>query len=95
MSEKITISDESVPRLPPGVKLRFDKPRDTWVVLAPERLFVLDPIAHEIVKRCDGQATVSAIVDDLAQAFKADRAVIQRDVSAMLQDLADKAVVTA
>ena len=95
MSEKITISNDSVPRLPPGVKLQFDKARDKWVVQAPERLFVLDPIAHEIVKRCDGEATVSAIVDDLAQAFQADRAVIERDVSAMLQDLADKAVVRA
>ena len=95
MSEKITISGESVPRLPPGVKLRFDKPRDKWVVLAPERLFVPDSIALEIIKRCNGEATVSAIVDDLAQTFKADRAVIERDVSALLQELADKAVVTA
>ncbi len=95
MSEKITISGESVPRLPRGVKLRFDKPRDKWVVLAPERLFVPDPIALEIIKRCDGEATVSTIVDDLAQTFKADRAVIERDVSALLQDLADKAVLTA
>ncbi len=69
MSEKITISRESEPRQPPGVKLRFDKPRDKWVVLAPERLFVPDPIALEIIKRCDGEATVCAIVDDLAQTF--------------------------
>ena len=54
MSEKITITGESVPRLPPGVKLQFDKARDKWVVQAPERLFVLDPIALEIVKRRRG-----------------------------------------
>lgn len=95
MSERITISGASVPRLPGGVKLRFDKQRDNWVVLAPERLFIPDPIALEVIKRCDGEANVDAIVDDLAKTFNADRAVIERDVSAMLQDLADKGVMTA
>jgi pyrroloquinoline quinone biosynthesis protein D len=95
MAERITISAASVPRLPRGVKLRFDQQRDNWVVLAPERLFVPDPIALEIIKRCDGEANVAAIVDDLAAAFQADRAVIERDVNALLQDLADKGVMTA
>jgi pyrroloquinoline quinone biosynthesis protein D len=95
LSEAITISDSSVPRLPRGVKLRFDKERDNWVVLAPERVFVPDPIALEILKRCDGNATVSAIADDLAQTFNAPRDVILKDVSALLQDLTDKGVMTA
>ncbi len=95
MSEKVIIFGESVPRLSSGFKLRFDKQRDNWVVLAPERLFVPDPIALEIIKRCDGEAKVSAIVDDLAKTFEADRVVIERDVSALLQDLADKGVMTA
>ena len=67
MSDAVTIGEDSVPRLPRGVKLRFDKQRDQWVVLAPERVFVPDPIALEIIKRCDGEATVGAIVDDLAK----------------------------
>ena len=95
MSEAITISDTSVPRLPRGVKLRFDKERDKWVVLAPERVFVPDPIALEILKRCDGNANVAAIVDDLAATFNAPRDVILKDVSALLQDLTDKGVMTA
>ena len=84
-----------MPGLPRGVKLRFDKQRDQWVILAPERLFVLDPIALEIVKRCDGEATVAQIVDDLAAAFAAPRETILNDVSALLQDLADKRVLAA
>ena len=95
MSEAVTVSETSVPRLPRGVKLRFDKQRDQWVVLAPERVFVLDNIALEIVKRCDGEASVAAIVDDLASAFSAPREVILKDVRALLQDLADKGIVTA
>ncbi len=95
MSQPVNISADSVPRLPAGVKLRFDKHRDSWVVLAPERLFVPDPIALEVIKRCDGSASVTAIVDDLAKTFDAERAIIERDVSALLQDLADKGVMTA
>ncbi len=54
-----------------------------------------DPIALEVIKRCDGAASVSAIVDDLAKTFDAERAVIEQDVNALLQDLADKGVMTA
>jgi pyrroloquinoline quinone biosynthesis protein D len=92
LSDKITITEESVPGLPRGVKLRFDKQRDQWVILAPERLFVLDAIALEIVKRCDGEASVAEIVNDLAETFAAPRDTILKDVGALLQDLADKRI---
>ncbi|MFQ5776313.1 MAG: pyrroloquinoline quinone biosynthesis peptide chaperone PqqD [Kiloniellaceae bacterium] len=95
MSEAIAISDASVPRLPGGVRLCFDEQRDQWVVLAPERVFMPDAIALEVIKRCDGKATVAAIVDDLAAAYVAPRDVILEDVRALLQDLANKGVMTA
>jgi pyrroloquinoline quinone biosynthesis protein D len=80
----------SVPALPRGVRLRFDQARDAWVLLGPERVLMPDAVAVEILKRCDGQASVAAIIDDLAQAFTAERAQIEQDVIALLQDLADK-----
>ncbi len=95
MTERVTITETSVPGLPVGVKLRFDKQRDQWVILAPERLFVLDNIALEIVKRCDGKASVGEIVNDLAETFEAPRDVILKDVGALLQDLADKRILAA
>ena len=52
-----------------------------------------DQIAVEILKRCDGKAPVTAIVDDLAVAFSADRDQVAADVRAFLQDLADKGIV--
>ena len=64
-------------------------------VLAPERLFVLDQVAHEVLKRCDGAASVSEIVDDLAAAFSAPREAILKDVRVLLQDLVDKRVLVA
>lgn len=93
MTERSLVTEDSIPGLPRGVKLRFDKARDAWVLLAPERVFMPDPIAVEILKRCDGKAAVAAIVDDLAATFSAPRDQIATDVQAMLQDLADKGMV--
>ncbi len=47
-------------------------------------------LAVEILKRCDGKASVAAIADDLSQTFSTDRDQVASDVTALLQDLADK-----
>ena len=94
MSERPQVHDDAVPALARGVKLRFDKARDAWVLLAPEKVLMPDQIAIEILKRCDGKARVAEIVDDLAVAFSAERDQVAGDVRAFLQDLADKGVVT-
>lgn len=87
------IDAASVPRLPRGVRLRFDEERRRWTLLAPERVFVPDEIAAEILRLCDGVATVAAIADALAAKFGAPREEVARDVTEMLQSLADKGVV--
>ena len=84
-----------VPRLPRGVRLRHDKARDRWVVLAPERVLVPDETALEILQRCDGAKQVDAIVDELATAYSADRSEIEHDVKDMLAALIEKRIVTA
>ena len=94
MSERPQVHDQAVPALARGVKLRFDKAREAWVLLAPEKVLMPDQIAVEILKRCDGKAQVTAIVDDLAVAFSADRDQVAGDVRAFLQDLADKGIIT-
>lgn len=93
MTGRPQVQAEAIPSLPRGVKLRFDRARDAWVLLAPERVLMPDPIAVEILKRCDGKATVAAIVDDLAATFAAERAQVAGDVEAFLQDLADKGMI--
>ena len=93
MNAPIRIEAASVPHLPRGVKLRFDEQRQRWTLLAPERVFVPDEIALEILQRCDGVATVDAIVAALAEKFGAPREEVARDVTEMLQDLANKGVV--
>jgi pyrroloquinoline quinone biosynthesis protein D len=96
VSERLLIGDASVPRLAPHARLQFNKQRDQWVVQAPERVLMLDAISLDILQRCDGATTVTAIIDGLAGKYSAaPRDVIARDVNALLQDLADKGVMTA
>jgi pyrroloquinoline quinone biosynthesis protein D len=85
-----TVSDDSVPRLPRGVRLVDSAAQGGMVLLAPERVFKPDAIAIEIIKRCDGTATVAAIADALADAYKAPRERVLGDVKALLGSLADK-----
>ncbi|MBL6749950.1 MAG: pyrroloquinoline quinone biosynthesis peptide chaperone PqqD [Nevskia sp.] len=85
--------DTAVPRLAPGVKFRFDEVRQAWVLLAPERLFLPDEQAVEILKLVDGARSVAAIVADLAERFEAPPELIAGDVGAMLQDLAGKGAI--
>jgi pyrroloquinoline quinone biosynthesis protein D len=86
----MSIAADAKPRLPRGVRLTHNEAQGGWVLLAPERVFKADAIAHEIIKRCTGEATVSEIVDDLAKTFNAPRDRIETDVTAMLTGLVDK-----
>jgi pyrroloquinoline quinone biosynthesis protein D len=86
-----TIASNAKPRLPRGVRLVHNEAQGGWVLLAPERVFKADAIAHEILKRCTGDASVEQIVDDLAKAFAgAPRERIHEDVVKLIGGLADK-----
>ena len=85
--------DAAVPAFATGVKFRFDAVRDAWIVLAPERLFLPDEQAVEILKLVDGISNLGRIIDELTARYDAPRALIAGDVETMLSDLADKGVV--
>ena len=93
--QRATISGASKPCLPRYVKLRHDAARDRWIIQAPERVFSPDPVAVEVLKLCDGGRTLADIADALARRYTAPKEQILADITAMLQDLADKGVVTA
>jgi pyrroloquinoline quinone biosynthesis protein D len=76
--------------LPRGVRLVHNEAQGGWVLLAPERIFKADAIAAEVIKRCTGEATFAAIVDDLAKTFAAPRERILADVTTLLRGLVDK-----
>jgi pyrroloquinoline quinone biosynthesis protein D len=50
-------------------RLQFEPAQDCWVLLYPEGLVKLNGPASEILKRCDGKASVAQITADLEQAF--------------------------
>lgn len=91
MNEAIT--EDSVPRLPHGVRLKHDKVRSRWVLLAPERVLEPDDIAVEILKRCNGQDRLGAIADDLARGFEADRETVVKDVKAIVAFLLERRMI--
>lgn len=77
----------SAPRLRPGVRLHFDRVRERWVLLAPERVVALDDTARAILERVDGRATLPAIASALAAEYDADPAEIEGDAALLLADL--------
>ena len=89
------IAPSSQPALPRHIKLRHDPARDRWTILAPERVFTPDAIAVAVLRLCDGSRSVETIAGELAHTYNASRDRILADISALLQDLADKGVVTA
>lgn len=82
-----------IPRFNRGFRLRHDEVRGSWVMLAPERLFVLDEHASEVLRLVDGERTVTDIVDVLAAKYDAPAPDIAQDVAAMLQDLVGKGAI--
>ena len=89
-AQAATIPADAKPKLPRGVRLTHNEAQGGWVLLAPERIFKADAIAVEILKRCTGELTFAAIVDDLTANFQAPRERIESDVANMMRSLADK-----
>ena len=57
------------PELNPMFLFRWEATQDAYVLLYPEGVVKLNPTAGEILKRCDGQRTVAAVIDELQQVF--------------------------
>ena len=63
------IASHACPTVAPMYRLQFEPAQDAWVLLYPEGMVKLNTPAAEILRRCDGQRSVEAIVDDLERAF--------------------------
>lgn len=93
MTETAAGEGAAVPAFNRGFRLRHDAVRDAWVILAPERLFLLDEPAVEVLRLVDGARSVPEIVDALAAKFNAPRETIAADTEAMLHDLVIKGAI--
>ncbi|MBS0445404.1 MAG: pyrroloquinoline quinone biosynthesis peptide chaperone PqqD [Proteobacteria bacterium] len=76
MSGEITTADK--PRVGAGFRLQWEPAQDCHVLLYPEGMVKLNGSAGEIMKRCDGEKDVAAIVADLEQTFAASG--LEKDV---------------
>jgi pyrroloquinoline quinone biosynthesis protein D len=71
------------PRIARGFRLQWEEVQDSWVLLYPEGMVKLNASAGEILRRCDGERTVAAIVGELEEAF--DTTGLGDDVAAFLE----------
>ncbi|GAB2888221.1 pyrroloquinoline quinone biosynthesis peptide chaperone PqqD [Microbulbifer echini] len=82
-----------IPLLPRGVRLYFDKVRNTNVLLGPERTLVLDEISNAILGEVDGSNSLETISGKLSEHYGAPQDTVQRDVQEFLQGLLEKRLV--
>ena len=84
------LPDDARPALLRGVRTHWDKVRNTWVLLAPERALELDEIAAAILAETDGEASFAEIVDRLAAKYNAPPERIAGDARAFLAGLIER-----
>ena len=79
-----------IPALPRGVRLHFDRVRETWVLLAPERAVTLDMVGHAILSEVDGRRSFGEITQMLAAKYDAPLEQIAKDSAGFLSALRDR-----
>jgi pyrroloquinoline quinone biosynthesis protein D len=63
------LSGATRPAIGRGFRLQWEAAQNAFVLLYPEGMIKLNTSAGEILKRCDGAATVAEITASLEQAF--------------------------
>ena len=91
MNDALAIDESISLQLGRGVRLRHDRERNCWTLMAPERVIVLDEIAHQVIADIvDSDGLLADVIDRLSQLFDAPREEIASDVIDMLQPFVDK-----
>ncbi|TDD59491.1 pyrroloquinoline quinone biosynthesis peptide chaperone PqqD [Kribbella antibiotica] len=85
-----TASPGPRPRIRRGVRLSYDKVRNTPVVLHPEGVLIPNPTATAVLELCDGEHSLTEIARLLADRYDA---VQPEQIRSLLDRLADKQVV--
>ncbi len=76
-------SVEALPCIARLYRFQWEAEQDGYVLLFPEGMVQLNAPAGEILRRCDGQRSARAIIDELKQAFEG--AQIEAEVLAFLR----------
>jgi pyrroloquinoline quinone biosynthesis protein D len=75
------------PRLTRKARLKYDPIDKQFLLLYPERGMKLSDSAAAILQRCDGERTVEAIAEELAEVSGAPLAVVRGDVVAFVDEM--------
>ena len=70
------------PKLARLFRMQYEEAQQAYVLLYPEGMVKLNQSASEILKRCDGQRDVKAIITDIEQTFNATG--LEKDVTGFL-----------
>jgi pyrroloquinoline quinone biosynthesis protein E len=92
IGQRYLIKPDSKPGFARYSRLHEDRARGRFVILAPERAYELDPIAVAVLQLCDGRRSLADIANALARTYSAPVEAIAKDVTKMLQGLADKRI---
>ncbi len=87
----MTVATISTPKLPEGVRLRFDKVRDRHVLLYPEGAIALNPTAVSVLELCDGKRTVDEIAAELSAKYNG--ADVRSDVENLVEAIAARGLI--
>lgn len=82
-----TVAGTDRPTLAGHIRLTFDATRHQHVILAPEKVSVLNETGTAILNLCDGQRTVSEIITELRRQYGTIR---DDDVQTFLSQLVSR-----
>ena len=88
----VRVTEDDCPGFSRGYRLQHDRVREQWVIQAPERALLADPIAVAILQELDGQTRLGTVIDRLAARYEAPREQIATDVLALLSELTEKRI---
>jgi pyrroloquinoline quinone biosynthesis protein D len=69
MANNINAAPDDVPMIPARFRLQWEAAQNAYVLLYPEGMVKLSDSAAQILKRVNGIAPVSAIIEDLERNF--------------------------
>ncbi len=87
------VPDDAVPALPKGVRLKFDRVRDRWFLLAPERALELDEIGVAILSELKTRDRFQDLAARLAAHYGAPLDQVRSDAGAFLVSLINRRMV--
>lgn len=78
-----SMDDNNIPILMPAYRFQWEEAQNCHILLYPEGMIKLNPSASEILKYCDGNHSVSAILNLLQQQYP--EANLEEDVREFLE----------